>query len=186
MKILNKIVLFFAIAMLLACQSNISTINRSIDQELIEGINDLNHTIDLSEILESPDDFMVIDIRDRLMYDQDHIQGAIHIPLPELIHNEHVKSVEPNEITKVIVGSDYAEAHSAWMVLKTMGINDIYVLTEGDVEEMIADIAVYDYKSMINKLLEEGMKANESLPVTVPPKPKPRPKKKKVVEEEGC
>lgn len=184
MKYLNKIVFSLAVVMLLGCQSNNRTIDGSIDQELIEGINDLNHTIDLSEILEAPDDFMVIDIRDRLMYDQNHIQGAIHIPLPELIHNEQIKSIDPDELTKVIVGSDYAEAHSAWMVLKTLGINDIYVLTEGDVEEMIADIAVYDYKSMINKLLEEGMKANESQPVKVPPKP--RPKKKKVVEEEGC
>ena len=84
----------------------------------------------LSErIIESPDDFMLIDVRPKALYQQRHIKTASHMPLTELLKPDVIAGL-PGGRDIILYSSDTANAAQAVVMLRLSGI-PAYVLTGG-------------------------------------------------------
>lgn len=81
-------------------------------------------------IIEGKNDYQLVDIRSKDEYEKGHIEGAINIPLTNLM-NRNVIMDELNHDKKIIIYSNgSSHASQAWVILKGMGI-DCYVLEGG-------------------------------------------------------
>jgi len=81
-------------------------------------------------IIAGNNDYQLIDIRSKDEYDKGHIEGAINIPIENLLH-KNVITDELNHDKKIVIYSNgSSHASQAWVVLKGLGL-DCYILEGG-------------------------------------------------------
>lgn len=73
---------------------------------------------------------IVIDVREPAKFSNQHIEGAEHIPLPELA--SAIKQRHPNKEARVVVYSDHGvlSQHAATL-LRTLGYKNVFDLAGG-------------------------------------------------------
>lgn len=69
----------------------------------------------------------LIDIRSQEEYIVNHLDGAINVPLPDILNETHSELFK-NDNPKIIISDDQTKAHETWMLLTQMGYSKIYVL----------------------------------------------------------
>ena len=158
--------------------------------EIYEGIMDLNHTIDQSEIDEDPDLFQIIDAREKADFASSPIIGAINVPEKDFLKTKWEEVLSNEEITYVLHHTSYEEAHGSWLLLKSLNDSEVYVLTDESELETSFDGSKYDYATILNSVKAEYEKAIEDekklATQTKPAPPKVKKKKTEDEEEEGC
>lgn len=139
----------------------------------------------------------LIDLRSPLEFQKAHIEGAINIPLEEILEKQKLKIFRDKNKTFVLYGKDQTEASSVWLVLKQTGIDNIRIMEGGydSFEPFVGDKGIvtaeknfnsdkpaYDYKAILNDFGPSALS-----PATSSPEPvKMIRKEKKSAAEGGC
>jgi len=74
---------------------------------------------------------VVIDVRDSLRFSAYSIPGAMHIPLREILNEEHQAYFETNAYEIVLCSDDSFYADQAWILLNRLGNKNLRVLEGG-------------------------------------------------------
>jgi len=192
MKLLMKrIYLLFVLPVFtIGCSENSNNTQTYDMSTVYEDVMDLNHLIYYSEVEEEPEAYVIIDVRDRKNFNEQHLEGAISIPRGEFLTTEWSDIMNDQEKTYAIYDNDYQSAHGAWLLLKTIIDDDVYILGDEEAEGDSYDGAKYEYASIMEEIRKDYEKAiEEERLLATKPKPVIQPvrKKKKVEEEEeGC
>lgn len=91
---------------------------------LIADVNDLN-----SRLRWGQPALTIIDVRDRLTYNQSHITGAISIPLDDLANRANSSLQKEREI--YVYGDDDSQAGRAAVTLRSNGFRNVSQLSGG-------------------------------------------------------
>ena len=151
----------------------------------------------LSELKKNPGSFPLIDLRSPIEFQKSHIEGAINIPIEEILEKQNLKIFRDKNKTFVLCGKDQTEASSVWLVLKQTGIDNIRIMEGGydSIEYVSGDQGMvstdknfnsekpaYDYKAILNNFGPSALS-----PATSSPEPvKMIRKEKKSAAEGGC
>lgn len=175
------------------------------DQILAE-IKDGSHLIGpdaIADMLVKKDpSLQLIDIRNQEEYEQYHLQGAIHIPLDNILADENAGWFDQDVKMNVLYGNGTSSATEAWMLLRQKGFKGIYILQGGmnhwaetimnpqKPGSVVSDdeIALYDFRKAAGGVLGGGTLAPTSpSSAATPPPSAPKataPKKKRAAG--GC
>lgn len=199
--------LLFVMLFILSCQ------NKQSDFDVIDAstLSDIDQTayltgMDLRSLIEKNQNITLIDIRSIAEYNESHIEGAIHIPLKDLMSVETREVIGESVGPVVIYGNSFEEIHGPFMLLNSLHDSDLKILRESyatfsspDLDiELALDAAKFDFQKewedlMANTKIEApeaeiptvaqarknvAPTAKKSIPVI--------PKKKVEEEEEGC
>ena len=83
------------------------------------------------EIINNKDDkYIFVDLRNPREYDNFHIEGAVNIPLPQILDDQYA-SVFKNDKIKVLYSNKSIKADEAWMLLTQYGYENLLVLQGG-------------------------------------------------------
>lgn len=150
------------------------------------------------EILNTPDSayYRFIDLRNPVDYMNNHIEGAVNIPLHQILDDEHKSVFNQDKRINVIYGNSHEEVCAAVEILKQIGYkNNLIMLgglkhfTENVLEEYKPhnsnyrnEKPAYDFKTIMSRRVSSSAQAKESEVETNVPVIK---KKKAAVEEEG-
>ena len=140
-------------------------------------------------------DAQLIDLRPEQIYKKSHLNLALNIPLTKLLDRKFKKTLLTSEKTFWLYSKTPAEAHAAWMILKSIGLSNVKYLTWGyeeiqkgqmlstDIEE-----AGYAYGTMWSDLKDTAKLVVPDVAAQSEPKQIILKKKKKKAEEEeeGC
>jgi rhodanese-related sulfurtransferase len=85
---------------------------------------------ELKEMMATPENIVLIDIRTPREYLGDHIENALNIPYERLLDEAH-ESLFRNGSLKILYGMNSIRANSAWMLLTQYGYENISVLNGG-------------------------------------------------------
>lgn len=149
-------------------------------------------------------DYTFVDIRPASEYAKGHLDGALNIPLQNLLDKESREFFSQNGKTIVVYGKDEAEANGPWMLLRQLGYENVKLLEGGyqyqqapdSVQYLPPEQPHYDFAAIMARAIEEDRKEEEATrpkpapqPVVQAPKeiiPQKKDKPKVVEEEEGC
>lgn len=136
-KLLNKLSALMFAAIILAVVFSIATRQgyRSSNKQMLEVSVDNEHIVSLAQLHQwldtgIPEDIIIVDLRDKQLFGQDHITGSVNIPAQELMKYKSRKHLNQGK-TKILVGNDEASAHAIRMILLAKGFEDIKVLSGG-------------------------------------------------------
>jgi rhodanese-related sulfurtransferase len=156
----------------------------------------------VAQMLVEKDPYLqLIDIRSLNEYEKFSLQGAVNIPLVNLLSPDFVGTFDQDTRMNVFYGNGTTQANEAWMLLRQLGYKNIYVLRGGLnywAEAILNpsappstssndDLARYDFRRGAGQALGGGkMSSAQSAPGTKAKVPGPAPvgKKKKVAG--GC
>jgi len=157
----------------------------------------------VAQMLVEKDPYLqLIDIRSQNEYEKFNLQGAISIPIDNLLSPDFVETFDQDTKINVFYGNGTTQANEAWMLLRQLGYKNIYVLRGGlnywaeailnptapSSTSSNDDIARYDFRRGAGQALGGGeMSSAQSAPANAKakiPGPKPAGKKKKVAG--GC
>jgi rhodanese-related sulfurtransferase len=158
----------------------------------------------VAQMLVEKDPYLqLIDIRSQNEYEKFNLQGAINIPIDNLLSPDFAETFDQDTKMNVFYGNGTTQANEAWMLLRQLGYKNIYVLRGGlnYWAEVILnptappstssndDLARYDFRRGAGQALGGGeMSSAQSAPAATTnakiPGPKPAGKKKKVAG--GC
>lgn len=161
---------------------------------------------ELRELIAENKNITLIDIRSISEYNESHLEGAIHIPIKDLMNDRTRTLISGSDQTIVIYGNTFQEIHGPFMLLNSLYDADLRILKDNYINYMNPDIntasgfdkAAFDFQKewedlMANTVIEtpEGEIPNVAQTRTnvVPGSKKlipVLPKKKKAAEEEGC
>jgi rhodanese-related sulfurtransferase len=198
----------------IGCRQDAETMRfRLSDKELLAAINAGDHRLTPAAMIDfvskNQGKSRIIDVRPPAVFEIGHLNGAVNIPLPNLLEPASLKLFNERKTTHVLVGADEREANSAWMMLRQLGFENLRVLQggmdyiQGDSATLAgqpadAEVARYDFKTMWQQAADrEKQEVEIRKPVPAPlPAQRPAktivPQKKKtepaapVKEEEGC
>ncbi len=199
--------LLLVFLIIIGCQNNQNDFD-VIDASTFSDIDQSAYLtgIDLRSLIEDNQNATLIDIRSIAEYNESHIEGAMHIPLKDLISDETRKIINESSGPVVIYGNSFEEIHGPFMLLNSLHDADLKILRESyatfsnpDLDiELALDGAKFDFQKEWEDLLANTqIEAPEAEIPTVaqarnnvsPNKKKTipvLPKKKKEEEEEGC
>ena len=158
----------------------------------------------VAQMLVEKDPYLqLIDIRSLNEFEKFSLQGAINIPLDNLLALEFVETFDQDVKLNVFYGNGTTQANEAWMLLRQLGYKNIYVLRGGlnywteailnpsapSNTDPNDDIARYDFRRGAGQALGGGeMSASQpaggATKKAKVPGPAPTGKKKKVAG--GC
>ncbi len=140
--------------------------------------------------------YRFIDLRSTPEFINDHIEGAINIPISHVLDNKYESIFNQDEKINILYYSDHCGACGPWMVLSQLGYKNNKILLGGYdyvSEHILKNYAPlsgnyknekpqYDYAKVISETAGAGStsKSTDLKPVDLPVK-----KKKKHVEESG-
>lgn len=159
---------------------------------------------DVAQMLIEKDPYLqLIDIRPENEFEKFSLQGAINIPIDNLLSADYVDVFDQDTKLNVFYGNGTTQANEAWMLLRQLGYKNIYVLQGGlnywteailnpQAPSSISsndDFARYDFRRGAGQALGGGeMSSASAAPSETSkakvPGPKPGGKKKKVAG--GC
>lgn len=158
----------------------------------------------IAQMLIEKDPYLqLIDIRPQSEFEKFNLNGAINIPIDNLLSTEYVEVFDQDVKLNVFYSNGSTQANEAWMLLRQLGYTNIYVLRGGMnywAEAILNptpptglssndEIARYNFRRAAGQSLgAEGLDAAPSIgnnvKTTKVPTPKPVGKKKKVAG--GC
>lgn len=179
----NGSLLFFTVIIIALIVHWVTTKDYDVSKnEALEEVSSTKGIISYVEIhnyivSDKLDDLILIDIRDRDSFENEHIEGSFNIPLDEIFSSEAKKKFKKNK-TKAIIGDNESEAQIARLSLLGKGYEDIFVLPGGykfakkhlfenfnpAYGYYSADKAGYDYIKFIN-VGNKGKQDDTSKPV---------------------
>ncbi len=74
---------------------------------------------------------VLLDVRDEQFYNQFHLQGAVHLPLDEVLDNARQLQFEPANTVFIAMSNDEVHATEAWKQLKAESVPNVYILEGG-------------------------------------------------------
>lgn len=142
-----------------------------------------------------------IDLRDKYEFNLGHVEGALNIPIHDLLEKENRKVFEDESLTYILYGADALQATGPWMVLKQLGFSNFKFLEGGYSDyasgtlATVSDEAMYDYDTILMQAEKEIIELQKAKEAPAIPKPVAKKKVVKVIpkkvveeeeEEEGC
>jgi rhodanese-related sulfurtransferase len=125
-KILGFLVVsFFAILVLVTSFTQKNKIKYS-GEEMLQLVKSTSYVIDSTE-LENLTPYIIIDLRSKDATMSNPSPGAINAPLSDLLSKENQALFDRSE-AKVFLSDDFIEANEAWMLVRQLGYEDLYVL----------------------------------------------------------
>ncbi len=206
MKLFSKILSIVVIAVALTSCGNDSANkaayklkpNPSLEYAISgEDMVSLNDFADMVKFPERYPNVVMIDLRTPDEFDENHIQGAINVPLKTLIFNNIVDELISSDKVNMLYGRLGDNAIEAGLLLKMVGRNNFMVcpadysfikdnmLTNYSIHNGVWDnsIARYDYAKVVSKTIGKGVSASKSTAPTAAPIVK---RKKKEAGGGGC
>ncbi|MCB9059326.1 MAG: rhodanese-like domain-containing protein [Calditrichae bacterium] len=104
------------------------------EEELVHQLNNKSNYVQADQlahmIIDKEPGFQVIDIRPKEDYQKYHIPGSVNIPLDELFNNKGNELIIPSYM-KILVSNGNTKAGQAWLLMRSKGYNETYVLHGG-------------------------------------------------------
>ncbi|KAF0203097.1 MAG: hypothetical protein FD170_1369 [Bacteroidetes bacterium] len=158
----------------------------------------------IAQMLVEKDPYLqLIDLRPQSEFEKFNLNGAINIPIDNLLSSDYVDVFDQDIKLNVFYSNGSSQANEAWMLLRQLGYTNIYVLRGGMnywAEAILNptppsglssndEIARYNFRRAAGQTLgAEGLdsapSASSNVKTTKVPAPKPVGKKKKVAG--GC
>lgn len=158
----------------------------------------------IAQMLVEKDPYLqLIDLRPQSEFEKFNLNGAINIPIDNLLSSDYVDVFDQDVKLNVFYSNGSSQANEAWMLLRQLGYTNIYVLRGGMnywAETILNptppsglssndEIARYNFRRAAGQTLgAEGLdsapSASNNVKTTKVPAPKPVGKKKKVAG--GC
>lgn len=158
----------------------------------------------IAQMLVEKDPYLqLIDLRPQSEFEKFNLNGAINIPIDNLLSSDYVDVFDQDIKLNVFYSNGSSQANEAWMLLRQLGYTNIYVLRGGMnywAEAILNptppsglssndEIARYNFRRAAGQTLgAEGLdsvpSASNNVKTTKVPAPKPVGKKKKVAG--GC
>ena len=177
--------------------------NAKLIKELQSGSNYIQPEELAHWIIDKTPDIQIIDLRNSAGFEKYHIPGAIHLPLAKLTDKQALEAVN-DEKTNILASNGNSRAGQAWLLLKQMGYENVYILAGGlnywvqvfnnptHPKEGATDDEFFTYEfrkaagaAMMGKALAVSSEQNN--PKAAKKKPPRRIRKKvKKVADEGC
>lgn len=86
----------------------------------------------IAQMLVEKDPYLqLIDIRSLNEFEKFSLQGAVNIPLDNLLSPDFVETFDQDTKMNVFYGNGTTQANEAWMLLRQLGYKNIYVLRGG-------------------------------------------------------
>ncbi len=101
-----------------------------LHSELIKSNHFLSPQKALEIINQKDGKYLFIDIRNPREYDNFHVEGAINIPLPQILDDQYA-SLFKNDKIKVLYSNESIKADEAWLLLTQYGYENLLVLQGG-------------------------------------------------------
>lgn len=181
---MKRILQIIILTLIISCGKKHSFTPEKLSNLIVDQI-DLQDAMITSTQLEELGEIQYIDIRPAIEFRNAHPQGAVNIQIPDLLDPKHSELLGNPNTNLVIYGNDPGEINKAWIILGSIGIENVRMYTK------LAgpDVAQYDYAKLWSDLIENT--ELDAPPIELPPPPKviqvtrkPKPVKEK--EEEGC
>ena len=178
-----------------------SLLSNSISRERYISSDELAH-----KIISDDPSLRIVDVRDSGRFDSYSIQGAVNIPMVQLLDEQNRDYLSQNQYEIVLYSDDSFYADQAWMILNRLGHQNLRVLEGGmhawfdsvikptAPEEKAPKIEHEKYSFRKSASMFFGVAYPDEVKATPKePKPKPKPKtvvpvkkKKKKMPEGGC
>jgi rhodanese-related sulfurtransferase len=147
----------------------------------------------------SSGNLLLVDLRSPVDYQKSHIDGAVNIPIQDILDLQNLENFEkPGEGSKIVVlyGNGQVDANSAWLILKQLGYDNVKVLSggyeyymtlatdQGNAEnaEFMVENPIVNYSDELKKLGTTSVTSGEKKPEAV----KIIKREKKTAAEGGC
>ena len=140
--------------------------------------------------------YRFIDLRDPAAFIQDHIDGAVNIPLNSLMAPEYATLFKDASTTYILYGDGPSDANGPWLTLQQAGFDNFKTLQGGYAlftnfpdSAYIAERPQFDYKKVFESEQAKLLSAAKATPSPSAPAKKAVIPKKKAVEkeqDEGC
>jgi sulfur-carrier protein adenylyltransferase/sulfurtransferase len=180
-------------------------VNKSNPDQILAEMKDGNHLITTDAIadmlVQKDPSLQLIDVRSQAEYEQYHLQGAVNVPLDNILSEENSGWFEQDTKMNVLYGNGTSAGTEAWMLLRQKGYKGLYVLQGGmnywaetimNPSQPVStasndEIARYDFRKAAGGVLGGGTLAPTSSAVGSPAPAAPKagaPKKKRAAG--GC
>ena len=169
-------------------------------QEVNEGLQFITPDQVAHLIINEDPSILLIDVRSADEYEYFHLQGAINIPLSDLLNKDWEPYLNQDVRTNIFYSNGVTKSNEAWMITRQLGYNNCMVLMGGlnawaeTIQNPEApssthpddEFARYDFRKGASKVFGGGTleaSSESSAPPKLPPII-PKPKRKKV--QGGC
>lgn len=180
-------------------------VEKSDPQTILAEVKDGSHLLTtdvVADMLVKKDPTLqLIDVRSKAEYDQYHLQGAVSVPLDNLLSEEFVSYFDQDMKMNVLYANGTTAASEAWMLLRQQGYKSIYIMQGGMnywAETIMNpsrpaatasddELARYDFRKAAGGVLGGGAPVSAtavSAPAPAAPKAGAAPKKKRAAG--GC
>ncbi len=197
--------LLLALLSLASCQENGDSFALSLEEALGLALSsDYKIAPEEGTKLIGSSEYTFVDVRPASEYAKGHLEGAINIPLQNLLDEESREFFSQSSKAIVVYGKDEAEANGPFMLLRQLGYENVKLLEGGyqyqqapdSVQYLPPEQPHYDFAAIMAQAIEEDRREEEATrpkpapqPVVKAPKeiiPQKKEKPKVVEEEEGC
>jgi len=155
----------------------------------------------LAEMMKNNDPALaLIDVRNPVKFRQEHIPSALNIPSADLLSEQNlnlIKNLAEEDKKIIIYGGNHLEANGSWLILKQLGINNLYILDAGlegynlyrqnlsvnlPFEDVKSERPAYNYNEILNSFgtSSSAQETGKTEPVRI------TKKAKKSAAEGGC
>lgn len=107
-----------------------STDTAQVLKELQSGTNYIQPEELAHWIIDKDPDIQIIDLRNNTDFEKYHIPGALQFPLSKLSDKTELDVID-EEKTNILVSNGNTRAGQAWLILKQMGYDNVYILAGG-------------------------------------------------------
>ncbi len=181
---MKRIFQVIILTLIISCGNKYSFTSEKLSKLIADQI-DLQDAMITSTQLEELGEIQYIDIRSARDFGISHPQGAVNIQIPDLLDPKHSELLGNPNTNLLIYGKDPGEINKAWIILGSIGIENVRMFTTLDGP----DVAKYDYAKLWSDLVENTELDAPSIELPPPPKVIPvtrKPKPVKEKKEEGC
>ena len=169
-------------------------------QTILDGADQIDPQTVSKWIVQGNGDYKLIDIRSAEEFQQDHITGAVNVPLPELVKLSTIEQLGTDKLL-ILYSNGISHASQAWVVLHSAGISNALVLEGGlnywnkvilNPEKPVAfasndEILIYKAKAAVAAALGGGaLEVQNDQSASVKPTPNLKNKSKKKKANGGC
>lgn len=152
-------------------------------------------------IVEKDPSLQLIDLRPESEYQKYSLEGAINIPIDNLLSPEYYDILNQGVMTNVFYSNGSTRANEAWMLVRQLGYQNNYVLSGGlnywfetimnpqapSATSPDDEFAKYDFRKAASQALGGGAVISaEPTSSTSKAIPKPKPQGKKQAVKGGC
>lgn len=156
-------------------------------------------SIEIREIINSEKkNAVLVDVRNIQDYVSGHINGAINIPLIDILKEQnysHLRDLDQDQVNIIIYGKDHLQANGAFMLLKQLGFKNMkFIASEFDIISKMNNDGLKELQLLENMFMDDSIinqfvnptSKKDSTTEDPPEKITPVKKAKKNSSEGGC